>query len=82
MTYADAQEELLKGLPEFREREPVSPRQLESLLSCVSLAVEDFDVATIESATRRSKASRCEISKAANKLLAVLQNLVDQLGKE
>jgi ParB/RepB/Spo0J family partition protein len=80
MTYAEAQDEFLMAFPDFRKREPVSPRKLESLLTHLCLAVEDFDVATIETAQRRAKASRRELKKATTKLAAVLQSLIEQLG--
>jgi hypothetical protein len=80
MTYAEAQDEFLMAFPDFHKREPVSPRKLESMLTQLSLAVEDFDVGTIESAQRRAKASRRELTKATTKLAAVLQSLLEQLG--
>ena len=81
MTYSEAQDELLKALPDFQKREPVSPRKLESLLTKVCLAVEDFDVAAIDAARRRAKASRRELQRAAAKLSTALQGLLDQLGE-
>lgn len=81
MTYSEAQDELLKALPDFQDREPVSPRKLESMLTRLCLAVEDFDVAAIGTAKRRGKATRRELQRAVTRLSAALQNLLDQLDE-
>jgi hypothetical protein len=80
MTYAEAQDEFLMAFPNFRKRDPVSPRKLESMLAHLCLAIEDFEVTSIDTAQRRAKASRRELRKATTKLAEVLQSLLDQLG--
>jgi hypothetical protein len=81
MTYSEAQDELLKALPDFQKRDPVSPRKLESMLTKLCLAVEDFDVEAIGAAKRRAKATGRELQRAVTKLSAALQNLLDQLDE-
>jgi ParB/RepB/Spo0J family partition protein len=81
MTYSDAQDELLKALPDYRRSEPVSPRKLESLLTRMTATIEDFDVAAIGAAQRRAKAPREKLQTAAAKLVASLQNLMEQLSE-
>jgi hypothetical protein len=80
MTYAEAQDELVKAFPDFLRREPVSPRRLHSLLKALRLALEDFDPASVEAAKRRAKATRREIVEAAKSLIATLEEFLEELG--
>lgn len=55
MTYVEAQDELLTAFPEFLKRDPVSPRKLHTYIRTLYVALEDFDVSSIESARKRQK---------------------------
>lgn len=81
MTYAEAQDELVKAFPDFLRREPVSPRKLHSLLKALRLALEDFDPTSVEAAKRRAKATRRELAEAAQSLITYLEEFLEELGE-
>jgi hypothetical protein len=81
MTYAEAQDELVKAFPDFLRREPVSPRKLHSLLKALRLALEDFDPVSVEAAKRRAKATRRELAGAAQSLITSLEEFLAELGE-
>lgn len=79
MTYADAQDELLKKFPDFHKRGPVSPRKLHTMITAVGIAIEDFDFAAIPCAKRRSKALPTELVAAVRSLSDILQDFLTNL---
>lgn len=80
MTYAEAQDELLKLFPDFLKTVPVSPRKLHSLLRALQIAIDEFDVSAIEKAKRRAKATRMEIVSAIDELIESLNAFTKQLS--
>ena len=80
MSYAEAQDELVKSFPEFLKRDPVSPRKLHSLLRALQIAIDDFDVSAIDKARRRAHATQSEIVSAINELTESLEAFTKQLS--
>jgi ParB/RepB/Spo0J family partition protein len=80
MTYAEAQDEFVHAFPEFLKREPVSPRKLHSLMRSLQIALDDFDVSAVESAKRRAKATKRELSSAICDLITSLEKFNAELG--
>jgi hypothetical protein len=80
MTYADAQTDLAKEFPHMLRREPVSPRRLANLAHAFQMAIEDFDLASIDTAQRRNKPTRQELTKSLRSLLTSVEEFLDQIG--
>jgi len=80
MTYAEAQDEFEKALPDYLKHDPVSPRKLLSLIRSLQIAIEDFDPSAIESAQKRAKAERKEIATAVDELIGSLGQFSHQLS--
>lgn len=68
MTYAEAEEDLLKHFPEFHKRGPVSPRRLHNLIVGLKDAFDGFDFGSLWTAKKRAKAMPREIVDALNLL--------------
>ena len=79
MTYSDAQDELLKKFPDFHKRGPVSPRKLNSMLTALGIAIEDFDFAALSGAKRRSKSSSMELIATVKALAESLQTFLNNV---
>ena len=80
MSYAEAQDELLKIFPDFLKRDPVSPRKMHSLLRALQIAIDEFDVSSIEKAKKRAKATGIEIISAIEELIESLKAFAKQLS--
>jgi ParB/RepB/Spo0J family partition protein len=79
MTYAEAQEEFIKTFPNFREQDSISPRKLYNMMTALTLAMEQFDCSSIFRAIRKSKASKIELSTAAESVATSIQELLKNL---
>lgn len=79
MTYAEAQDELVRVFPKLLHREPASPRKLHSLVRSLQTALDDFDATAFETAKRRAKATRRELLVAIKELVISLEEFSEEL---
>jgi ParB/RepB/Spo0J family partition protein len=81
MTYGEAKEEFEREFPDLLKRDPPTPRRLLTLLTSLTLDIEEFDASAIGKAQRRAKAKRKDLLSAAESLREAVQDLIAELER-